>query len=252
MLNEERINDVICHHTSRVHRLRTDINGADVAKKAIVKKVNEDFLVTFGNREIPVPDSDKQLSRVVEQAYKDQGDLERKPEAHPFQNIDPSRIIIVNTETADPEESSSSSSSSSESARGRDVDYGVWFTKVGNVEKYKKILKKIKNRPPLDDLNQGRATKKYNENYINERTDACHLIVAIKNVASKNFRNWKRDNTKAVMYEMLYRYMETHQVVLNREGIKDLINDVKKNSPKFSDPDKLFTKEDDFLIQVKK
>ena len=159
-------------------------------------------------------------------------------------------ITIVKTEPSDNDESSSSSSS--ESARAREVDYGVWFTKVGDVEKYKKILKKIKNRPALNEPHLGRAIKKYNDYYINERTDACHLIVAIKSVASKNNRNWKREPTKAVMYEMLYRYMETHQVVINREGIKDLINDVKKNSPKFSDPDKLFTKEDDFLIQVKK
>ena len=48
------------------------VEAAQVAKKAIVKKVNEDFLVTFGNREIQVPNNGKQLSRVVEQAYKDQ------------------------------------------------------------------------------------------------------------------------------------------------------------------------------------
>ena len=116
----------------------------------------------------------------------------------------------------------------------------------------KKILKKIKNRPALNEPHLGRVNKKYIDHYINERTDACHLIVAIKGVASKNNRNWERDGTKAVMYEMLYRYMEMHQVVINREGIKDLVNGIKKNSPKYIDPEKLFTKGDDFLIQVKK
>ena len=71
-------------------------------------------------------------------------------------------------------------------------------------------------------------------------------------VVDTSNRNWERDGTKAVMYEMLYRYMEMHQVVINREGIKDLVSGIKKNSPKFIDPEKLFTKGDDFLIQVKK
>ena len=68
----------------------------------------------------------------------------------------------------------------------------------------------------------------------------------------KNYRNWKRDTTKTVMYEMLYRYMETHQVILNSEGIKTLIGRIKKKSPSFEEPDKLFSKKDDFLIQMKK
>ena len=76
---------------------------SQVAKKAIVKKVEEAFFVVFDNREIPVPDNRKQLSRVVRQVYKEQGDLNRKPEANRFTNIDPSRIIIVNPEPAEPE-----------------------------------------------------------------------------------------------------------------------------------------------------
>ena len=54
------------------------------------------------------------------------------------------------------------------------------------------------------------------------------------------------------MYEMLYRYMETHQVVLNRDGINALVTAVKQNSPSFEEPDKLFTKGDGFLMQAKK
>ena len=228
------------------------VEASQVAKKAIVKKVDEDFFVTFDNRELPVTNNGKQLSRVIIQAYKDQGNLDQKPAARTrrFQNIDPSRIIIVKTEGSDSD--GSSSSSSSEPIRDREVDYGVWFTKVGDSEKYQKILKKIKNRPALNEVDGGRATKKYNEYFISDRTDACHLLVAIQGVASKNYRNWKRESTKAVMYEMVYRYMETHQVVLNREGIKALINDVKKKSPSFEESDKLFSKQDGFLIQVKK
>ena len=54
------------------------------------------------------------------------------------------------------------------------------------------------------------------------------------------------------MYEMLYRYMETHQVVLNRDGINALVTAVKQNSLSFEEPDKLFTKGDGFLMQAKK
>ena len=48
------------------------------------------------------------------------------------------------------------------------------------------------------------------------------------------------------------RRLETHQVILNREGIKTLISKIKKKSPSFEEPDKLFTKKDNFLIQIKK
>ena len=81
--------------------------------------------------------------------------------------------------------------------------------------------------------------------YINERTDARYLLIAIEGVVSKLYCNWKRDLTKTVVYEMLYRYMlETQEVILKNEGIKHVISIVKKNSPSFVDPDKLFTKTD--------
>ena len=76
--------------------------------------------------------------------------------------------------------------------------------------------------------------------------------VAIEGVATKNYRNWKREPTKNVMCEMLYGYMETHQVILNSEGIKTLISKIKNKSPSFEEPDKLFLKKDGFLIQMKK
>ena len=69
------------------------VEASKVAKKAIVKKVDETFFVIFDNRELPVSDNEVQLSRVVTQAYADQGNLEDKPTARPrrFRDIDPSR-----------------------------------------------------------------------------------------------------------------------------------------------------------------
>ena len=85
------------------------------------------------------------MTRVVNQAYAEQGNLNAKPAARTrrFRDIDPSRLIIVKTETSDNEESSSSSSSSSEPRR--EVDYGVWFTKVGDSEKCQKMAQRQRN-----------------------------------------------------------------------------------------------------------
>ena len=114
------------------------------------------------------------------------------------------------------------------------------------------MYQKIKNRPPVSEADEAKVVTKYNDYCISETTDACYVFIAIENVASKNYRNWKRDITKTVLYEILYRYMELHQVILNKEGIKTLISRIKQKSPSFEEPDKLFTKQDGFLIQMKK
>ena len=54
------------------------------------------------------------------------------------------------------------------------------------------------------------------------------------------------------MYEILYRYMEKHKVLLTAEGMKAVICNIKKTSPKFDQPDKLFSMTDGFLYRVKK
>ena len=41
-------------------------------------------------------------------------------------------------------------------------------------------------------------------------------------------------------------------MILTGEGMKAVINIVKKNSPKFVKPDQLFTKNDGFLYRMKK
>ena len=133
-----------------------------------------------------------------------------------------------------------------------EVDYGEWFAKAEGRESCKKILKKIKERPALTALETAKVDEQYNKYHINAKTDACYLFVAIEGVVSKLYRNWKRDLTKTVVYEMLYRYMETHQVILKNEGIQNLLAMVKKNSPSFKEPDKLFTKADGFLYRLKK
>ena len=134
----------------------------------------------------------------------------------------------------------------------RDVDYGIWFAKVDGNEKGQQILETVKNRPAPTAMTTAKAEEQSKKYYIDERADARYVIIGIESVVSKLYRNWQRDLTKAVMYEMLYRYMVTHKVILTKKGMEALINVVKTNSPKFIDPDQLFTKKDGFLYQLKK
>ena len=114
------------------------------------------------------------------------------------------------------------------------------------------MLQDVKNREAPTDITQVKAEEQSTKYYIDEKTDARHVIVGLECVVSKLYRNWKRDLTKCVMYEMLYRYMVTHEVILTKKGMEALIKAVKINSPKFIDPDQLFTKKDGFLYQLKK
>ena len=147
---------------------------------------------------------------------------------------DPSQLnisqVVVKKEKDDLEDLSTSSEVKPE------VNYGVWFAKADGREKCQNILKKIKDRPALAAAEETKVTEQYNKYYIDKTTDARYLLIAIEGVVSKLYRNWKRDLTKTVVYEMLYRYMETHEVILKSEGIKAVINIVKKNSPSFMAP----------------
>ena len=186
-------------------------------------------------------------------SYETQGDLERKPSAPPLP-IDPSGLnigqVIVKKEDDDIEEESTSSESKSEVKH--EVDYGKWFVKADGRENVKKLLKKIKDRPALTATEEAKANEQCNKYHINKKTEVCYLFLAIEGVVSKLYRNWKRDLTKTVVYEILYRYMVTHGVLLKNEGITHVISIVKKRSPSFVDPDKLFMKADGFLYRLKK
>ena len=121
-----------------------------VKKKAIIKKVGADFFILFDDRELPVPDDDVGLYRVVARTYETQGDLNRKPSALPLP-VDPSGLnigqVIVKKEDNDIEEESTSSEAKSEAKP--EVNYGKWFAKADGRENCQKILKKIKDRPAL-------------------------------------------------------------------------------------------------------
>ena len=143
--------------------------------------------------------------------YETQGNLDIKPEAQvdivtsQFKDVVPSPQLTIN-QNVDNGENDVFGELSMSSGVKCEVDYGIWFAKADGSEKCQDILQKIKNRPALGDDEKAKVTEQCNKYYINERTDGRHVLVGIEGVILKLYRNWQRDLTKTVMYEILYRH----------------------------------------------